>query len=181
MSCPPAPLHFHYRFSASPRLTESPDFDRLAERFRLRLFDNIVHRSLSRSGIRTLTYFDIFECPRDRVLLEQKTVVISHICVILPGAHLRTAAFNLPILNTHNATARTATCPQSHSSFSSSFFTNPSRPRICCARFFVTVIFRQAHTFNRCKIAKFADLGTQIFILLIVQCMSFFNFHPSLS
>ena len=34
------------------------------------------------------------------------------------------------------------------------------------------MIVRQAHTFNRCQIAKFADLSTQIFILLIVQCIA---------
>ena len=37
--------------SASPRLTGSSDFDRLPERICLRLFDNIVHLPLSRSGV----------------------------------------------------------------------------------------------------------------------------------
>ena len=84
--------------SVSPRLTQSSDFDRLPERICLRLFDNTVRLPLARSGVRTLTFLDIFEFPRGRVLLEQKAVVINHLCVVLPGAHLRTATFYLPVL-----------------------------------------------------------------------------------
>jgi len=95
--------------SASPRLIESSDLERLLKRVCLRLFDHLVRLPVSRSGIRTLTYPDMVQCSRDRVLLEQKTIIIYHLCVILPGAHLHT--FSVQSSNTQSTMQRPEPLP----------------------------------------------------------------------
>ena len=173
----PLPLHSTSASTRPDPTDRISDFERLLERVRLRLFDNTVCLPVSRFGAHRLTL--LYSSAQEVEFFWNRRPLLSTIPVLY--FLVRTSALqHSNAIFSSNPTARTATCPQSHSFFNSSFFINQGYPHICCACFFVTVIFRQAHRLNRCKIAKFADLSTQIFILLIVQCISFINFHPFL-